>query len=233
MKESRINKLKENFYGSKPKTSIGREINDMGLDRYIEIAKNKNMWKKLFVVTMLFNVFLVGVSGYISTKRNFYPYVIEIDRRTGEIFSSTVLKEKTVNVDEREIKYFLTKFISDTRTITLDKNYFNDKLKEINYMITAETQKKLVYDLSNLNVNDMFIKKLTQNIQVKTINRVSKDTYQVRWEERIYTEAGTLKSKKVMSAILNIDFYEPTDENTIIHNPFGIVIKDFNVTPEQ
>jgi type IV secretory pathway TrbF-like protein len=57
---------------------------------------------------------------------------------------------------------------------------------------------------------------------------LSKDTYQVRWEETTYSKEGVSTGAKVMTGAFTLEIVPPTDEKQLRVNPLGLFIRQFS-----
>ena len=109
------------------------------------------------------------------------------------------------------------------------------KSQEASYFLTPATQEKLKSIIENENNYFKIQDKITVNVAVKTINKIPNQTnsYQVRWEENQYRNNGELESTNYYVGIFSIDRVSVKNEEMIRVNPYGIVIKDFNISREN
>ena len=61
---------------------------------------------------------------------------------------------------------------------------------------------------------------------------ISKNSYQVRWNESIFNSQGAPVDDYKMTGIFTITYIEPKTEKEILENPLGIYIKDFSWSKE-
>ena len=127
------------------------------------------------------------------------------------------------------------RFILDTRSISLDPKLYENNLKEASYFLTPATQEKLKSIIETDNNYFKIQNKVTVNVIVKTINKIPNQTnsYQIRWEENQYRSNGELEFTNYYVGIFSIDRVSVKNEEMIRVNPFGIVIKDFNISREN
>lgn len=234
MENNKIEKNKSSFGTNENTSSRNRKVLEIGIERYVSLGNLIYNWKIAFFSMLSVSILLFISSIYLFTSRSVYPYIITVDKHTGEVISSEVLKSSNVEISKKEIEYFMKKFIFDTRTITTDKNFFNKSLKNSNTFLTSDTQKKIITILSNENVNSFFIDGITRDVEILSFNSVSetKNTYQIRWREKEFDKSGQLIKRRNMNAILKLDFFVPKPEQ-IQFNPFGIAISDYNQSQEN
>ena len=72
----------------------------------------------------------------------------------------------------------------------------------------------------------------TVEIAFNTGDKISDNTYQIRWKQSTYTKNGELESQINYSAIITIGFNEITDPKMLYINPLGLMIVDFSQKEE-
>lgn len=234
MKENKINRTK-NYFNRTIKTSVrNKDKLELGIERYVGLGESINLWKKAFYSLLIFSFVLLGTTTYLFiSKSKVNSYLIKVND-SGELLGTEKLTDRISKVSTVEIEYFSKKFIKNIRTITKEKKIFDNSLKEASYFLVPETNTKVKSFLSNERVNNFIGNKYTRDIEILSFNQVTdiKDTYQIRWKEREYNEAGKLIKIKNMNAILTTKLFRPTVEQ-MVYNPFGILIVDLNIIEEN
>ncbi|CAM3107810.1 type IV secretion system protein [Streptobacillus felis] len=234
MKESRLSKMGKKFIVEENKSSRNREKLGLGIERYIALAESLNTWKRAFIGMTFLALLLGGVSTFLFiNKAETKSYLIKVND-SGELVGTEKLSDQITKVGNREIEYFMKKFIKDTRTITLDKKVFDKTMKEANYFLNKETQSKLISILSTEKVYSFFELGKTRDVEIISFIKIpeAENTYQIRWREKEFESNGDLSKRKNLNAIVKIKNFNPNSEQIIL-NPFGIVIVDFNMQVEN
>ena len=167
-------------------------------------------------------------------KSKIIPYVVRMDTTTGAVVDTKLLKTNGINLNQKEIEYFVRKFYTSIRTITLDKNVFNQTISDVSAFLTPSSQEKLNEMIKQNNVEDSFENGITKNIEIISYNAIPNitNTYQVRFFENEFDNTGKLKSKNLYNSIIKIDFFTPS-EKEVLKNPLGIAIVDFTISKEN
>lgn len=232
-----LNKLKskKKFFDKKEdKTSRNDDRLYLGIERYVRFTEIINIWKRATYLFVFISIIFVGLSVYGLKKAKIIPYVVRMDTSTGALVETKVLKSEGINLNEKEIEYFVRKFYSNIRTVTLDRKIFNKTMQETSTFLTPSSQKKLNQMLEESKINELFEQKNTKNIEILSYNKIPSvdNGYQVRWIEYTYNKNGEIENKYIYNAITKIDFFTPT-KNEIYTNPLGIVIVDFTISKES
>ena len=209
--------------------------NNNPFDRYMDLSNEITRERKRFHFSFIVNMILIFALIYFSLRSDYLPYVIEVDNQTKKLLNSTVLQKNNNELPEETANYFLGRFILDTRSISLDQKLYENNLKEASYFLTPAAQEKLKSIIETDNNYFKIQNKVTVNVIVKTINKIPNQTnsYQIRWEENQYRSNGELEFTNYYVGIFSIDRVSVKNEEMIRVNPFGIVIKDFNISREN
>ena len=232
MDEKKIRQKKKFFLNKSKKEKIE---NYNPFDRYMDLSNEITRERKRFNFSFITNLVLIFTLIYFSLRSDYLPYVIEVDSQTKKFLDSTVLKKNNDNLPEETVNYFLGKFILDTRSISLDSKLYENNLKEASYFLTPATQEKLKSIIETENNYFKIQSQITVNVIVKTINKIPNQTnsYQIRWEENQYRNNGELEFTNYYVGIFTIDRVSVKNEEMTRINPFGIIIKDFNISKEN
>ena len=232
MNEKKIGKLRK-IFAIKDIVNLKLDMNNP-YDRYLQLAEAVMTWRRFFIIAVALLFISVCTNIRQSEGKSYEIVKVVVDRATGGIYSSNVIK--TINkVDEKNISYFLTKFILDIRNIPLDNNYYNEKIKEVSYFLTAEAQNKLKKVIEESKASEKFFERKTTIAKVLTVNKITNvsNTYQVRWQEITFNDSGKEEKKELFVSSITIDFVKPDSEEMATINPFGIIIKDFTLSKES
>ncbi len=188
-------------------------------------AQAKN-WRLCALGLVVLCLFLAYIINNISNKSRITPYVVKLGP-DGSALAVGPAVEMNYKPQEQEVKYFLSQFVQKTRSLSLDPVVAKQNwLTVYKYLSQSGTFKmnQLVQD------NDPFadLGALTKQVEVNVIVPLSKNTYQVRWREDIYTINGSLKERYQMTGIFTVSFAEPKTETEILNNPLGLYISDFS-----
>ena len=232
MDEKKI-RQKKKFFLNKSKKEKTKNHNPF--DRYMDLSNEITRERKRFHFSFIVNMILIFALIYFSLRSIYLPYVIEVDSQTKKLLNSTVLRKNNNELPEETANYFLGRFILDTRSISLDPKLYENNLKEASYFLTPATQEKLKSIIETDNNYFKIQNKVTVNVIVKTINKIPNQTnsYQIRWEENQYRSNGELEFTNYYVGIFSIDRVSVKNEEMTRVNPFGIVIKDFNISREN
>lgn len=189
-------------------------------------------WRLIAFAAMGLSVFLGCGLIYASSLPAAVPYYVTVDK-TGA--ATNVSKaDGSYEVKESSIEYFLGQTIMKLRMVPKDVVQYRRNGDEARYFITKDCQKKLeslmkggssVEDIKNGRVTDVELIGITKETG-------KGDSYLVRWKEKVF-EGTSIVASYNMTAFCSVKLSQPTTEEAISHNPFGIYIDDISWSKER
>lgn len=186
-------------------------------------AKN---WRVVAFSSIAAAVVAIGGLIYQSSKSQVVPYVVQVNN-DGIVQAVGPAKQVNYAPGQNEIKFFLGQFISSVRSLPLDPVVAkNSWLKAYQYL-----RQQAANTLNEIAQKEQPFARLGQEtvaVQIVNVNPMSKDTYQVRWNETTYNKDGITISTRSMTGIFSIEIQPPKDEKTLMANPIGLYINQFS-----
>ena len=132
------------------------------------IVQNYNLRRLL--VGMLAVVIVLTVSlVYKSLSANVMPYIVEVDTTTGMVRNvGTIEASKHYEAGESVYKYFLSRFLKNTREIPLDPVVYKENITTSYGFLTKDAAKKLQTMLKTEKLTEKFGHQTVQ-INISTI----------------------------------------------------------------
>ena len=188
-------------------------------------AQAKN-WRLLALGLVAANILLVAGIIYQSTKSTVKPYVVEVGRE-GDVRAIGPAEERLYVPGKPVIDYFMAQWINWVRSIPTDAVVARDNwLKAYAYLRQGSATK-----LNAIVQREQPLARIgleMVSVQVKNVIPLSKNTYQVRWEETTYSKEGAITGMKRLTGAFTIEFAPPTSEAELRKNPLGLYISDFS-----
>jgi type IV secretory pathway TrbF-like protein len=206
-----------------PYVEARREWNE----RYGDYIQQAHHWRILAVICG--SVALISVIGvvYIGAQNKVVPYVVEVDK-LGAV-AAIARADHPGKVDPRVIKAYLARFVSDWRTVTIDRQEQKGAIDRVYAMLPSGS-----IAVSKMNdyfkAHNPFTATATQTVAVAVTNLlpISDETWQVEWQEVTRDSRGELTGNVRMKVSIIVGITPPTDEKLILMNPLGVYIKDLN-----
>ena len=206
-----------------PYVEARREWNE----RYGDYIQQAQHWRLMAIVSGM--VALIAVTGvaYIGAQSKVVPYVVEVDK-LGTV-AAVARAEHPAQVDQRVIKAYLARFVSDWRTVTIDRQAQKGAIDRVYAMLPSGS-----VALSKLNeyfkANNPFTVSSKRSVGVAVTNLlpISERTWQVEWQEVTRDARGEIQGNVRMKASILIGITPPIDEHLMLINPLGVYVTDVN-----
>lgn len=192
------------------------------------IVQNYNL-RRLLMGFMAVIVVLAGALVYKSLSSDVMPYIVEVDNVTGQVQNvGTVEEARNYKPGEEVYKYFLSRFVKNTREIPLDPVVYKENLNHATNFLTVDSATKLQAMLKSEKNTERFG---VQTVQVNITSVLPMEgghSYQVRWVEEVFTIGTGNKKETPYSGIFTIQTNRSNDEKKLAINPIGLYITDFS-----
>ncbi len=185
-------------------------------------------WRVMAFACLGITFIVIGGLIWQSLQSHIVPYIVEVDA-AGEVKGLGPVNERP-SVSDAQIAHGLERFIRDVRSLPLDPIVLREDWLEAYDFTTARGALALN---EYARVNDPF-KNVGQSsvaVEVSSVVRASKDSFQVRWMERKYTN-GALADTEQWTAIVTIALKPPRDEVHLRKNPLGLYVDALNWSRE-
>ena len=192
------------------------------------IVQNYNLRRLLVGLLAVVMVLTVGLV-YKSLSSNVMPYIVEVDTTTGAVRNvGTVEASAHYQPTEEVYKYFLSKFLKNTREMPLDPVVYKENLSTAYGFLTKNAALKLQTMLKSEKTTEKFGHQTVQ-INISTILAMEGGhSYQIRWNEEVFTIGTGEKKVTPYSGIFTIQIIKSDDESQLLINPLGMYISDFS-----
>ena len=188
-------------------------------------AKN---WRLMaFGSVALSSVLAVGLI-WQSLQSRVVPYVVRVDRLGNA--QAVAPAPAGSQPDDTEIAYFLAKFVTDVRSLSIDPVVVrNDWLEAYDFA----TDHGAVFLNEYARINDPFkaVGTRTVSVQVSSVVRVSDGSFQVKWVEQTYDHDALAKTEH-WTAILSVVTKDPPNADVLRKNPLGLYVNSINWSRE-
>lgn len=167
-----------------------------------------------------------------SLKSRVIPYVVTVDKNTGEVEKAGAFVSQDYTPQEAETRYFIGQFIQNARNIQLDPVQ-QEKMqrKAYAYLTQAAGQK-----YTAIQKNEHFAERYANYTVQTKINSIEKipdtDSYHVSWTEEEFQIATGKQEVKNYQAVFSVTIIPPQDDKTLLINPLGLYISDLNFSAE-
>ena len=194
-------------------------------ERYGSYIKQAHTWKIISISLMLITLLAVGGFIYTSSQNRFIPYIVQINK-LGEPISIFRAKA-TIIKDPKIIKFSLSEFIVNYRTVYNDKDVQVQMIKKAYNYLSANSP---AYNMLTQYFvdNPPFHQNKRVVVKIISVLNLSKNSWQIDWEEETFNNKGELTQTENYKGITKFAIVPPTSEERILKNPIGLYITEFN-----
>lgn len=192
--------------------------------------------RKYFAVSVLLAIaLLMSTIGliYIGSQSKIQPFMVQVGQNGDIVDVSSA--EKAPDITEKIIKYFLQRFVVNMHSISGD-NIVQKKMLAFVYSSVNTSGnnnamnilKDFIQSNNPFTLNGQF----TNQVNISSIYPISKNTYQITWEEVKRTTDGKFVSKSYYTGQMSYKFAHSGGEN-FTYNPFGIYVTNMTWSQVQ
>ena len=196
-------------------------------NQLLNISKALHTWKILAFICL--GIAFLALSGniYLSTRSTLIPYVINAK-------AINPAYQKNYEPKEEFLIYSLKEFVRNFRWISLDPVVQNSLYSKAMNLLTEPMQEKLKEISLEENLSNLIQEKYTRDVQINSAIKVAgtKNTYQIKWREILYSSSGDILLNKTLVGIFTISIEQPKTLQELDRNPLGVYIVDFHITTE-
>lgn len=192
------------------------------------VVQNYNWRRVTLILAVICFVLTLGLV-YQSSMTKVIPYVVTVDKTTGEVQQAGAFTNNNYEPKDAEIRYFLVNFISNARTIQLDPiAQSRAQVKAFAYLTSNAAKKYQTIQNAEDYVNK--IGNITTSIAITSVSKVPETTssYQIRWAEEEYNIKTGGKNTTHMSGVFTYTMLPVESDEQLLLNPLGLYISGFD-----
>ena len=189
-------------------------------------------WKSLSI--FLFVMLLASFAGniYQACQPKVEPILIAINENGHVRIIGKVKKGMPYNPPEAAIKYFLTTFLKDIRSLSTDPVVLHKNYESAYGLVTPRGKIMLDEHVKRFNPQET-MQRMAISVEVASINTKSDNTYIIEWVEKYFDVSGTSLGDQRFSGAFNIVIKKPASEKMLMTNPLGIWVDYFSFSKEN
>lgn len=202
-------------------------------NQILNLSKALHTWKILSFICLGITFLAIAGNIYLSTRGSLIPYIIEVDE-TGNAKAINPAYQKEYEPKEEFLIYSLKEYIKNSRWISLDPVLQNTLYSNALNYLNEPMQEKLQNISLEENLSQLIQDKYSRDVQINSAIKVAgtKNTYQLKWKEILYSPIGDILFIKTLVGIFTVSIEQPKTLEELNRNPLGIYITDFHISAE-
>ena len=189
---------------------------------------------RTFLIIALISLIIAtaAVAGliYTSMQSRYIPFVVQVDTHGRAV---AVGPASASNLrDQRIVRAALADTIVNLRSVMVDAAAQRRALDAGYAHVAGGSPAKTALDEYFGNGGNPFerAKRETVTVEIQPPLPLSKDSFQIEWQEVVRNRKGKAIDSLRMKAIATVAFMDPRDEKTIMMNPGGVYIRELSWT---
>ena len=196
------------------------------------VVQNYN-WRRIAIGLLVVCFMLGGGLTTLALTSRVVPYVVTVDKTTGEVQQAGALIAQNYTPQEAEIRYFLAQFIQNARNIQLDPVQQERMQNQALAFLTQSAAQKYHTIQRNEHFRERYAK-VTAQTKINSIEKIpDTDSYHVTWLEEEFDIATGAQRQRSYQGVFTITVIEQRDEARLLVNPLGLYISDLNFSEEM
>lgn len=209
-----------------PYLAARREWNE----RYSDFISAANNWRMAALGSIAVSLILAGGLVWVAGQSKVVPYYVETNAY-GEV-TRVQRADKIGQPNEKQIKASLRQWITGARTVYADSRAQQQIITATYAMTFPDSPAYSMLATYHRDKNPYArSQKETVEVQWHGASLIGGETWQIEWTETIKSRAGKeIGDPITYIATVTTRYAEPTEEETITKNPYGIYVQQFSWT---
>jgi type IV secretion system protein VirB5 len=200
-------------------------------DMYLNLSKSLHSWKLAFFSLFILFAITLTITLYLSTRSTLIPYVIEVDK-TGNAMAINPAYHVNYFPKEAQEEFFLKELVRNVRSISRDNVLNGRNYKKNLFFLRDNATKKYAQLISDENLTKLVQEGVTRDIKIISTNKLTPNSYQIRWNETVYNHNGDILKIEKIIGIFYFKVKQPKTIKELDNNPLGILVQDFSISKE-
>lgn len=168
----------------------------------------------------------ISAGGLIwqSSRSIVTPYVVEVDRQGSARAVGPAMEP--YNPTDAQIAHHLAAFIRNVRSVSIDPVIVRENWLKA-YDFTTDRGALALNDYAREHDPFTEIGRRSVNVDVTSVVRASKDSFELRWTETTYA-SGQFEKRERFTAHLTVVVSPPRNVETLHKNPLGLFVHGIN-----
>jgi len=218
-----MGKKKETQQVSSPYLLARREWNE----RYGSYIARAKVWRGIALTSLVIAAVAVGGVVYFASQNKLIPYIVEVGG-DGQPLKS-YYAEEAQTLDQRIVRAQLAQFVQDMRSVSTDVAVQRRAVERAYAHLSADMPAyTAVNEWFRQNVPFERAAEETVVVEVRQVLPLSDKTWRIEWVERPRSRNGESMPATRWTGTATIVNSGELNPQTLLYNPTGLYIKDFD-----
>jgi len=217
----------------KKKDVTPEKIEQMKEDRYLNLARANNNKTRIIFFMLLLQLVSLSILFSVSYKTTIQTYIVERSDNDYTVLGYANDLSGKYTPSEQQIIYFINNFVRKSRNLSSDLVLTKKHYDELAFFLNSSSNRKFLAFLNADGYNEKIEKRNTVDIEIISTLKLTANSYQVRWQEKIFDNQGRMIGDNVLVGIYRMEIVSPRNAEAIKHNPIGLLIVDINQSLER
>ena len=200
--------------------------------QWLNAGRETASWRIMtFVAAGLAVAATAGALFVASQRPTAAVHVVEIDSRTGEPLRHRQLGEP-VRPNDALISHMIGRWVQLTRAKSVDPVILRTNWDQAYQFVPVSAKAEIDAYARDVDAfNPETLGKEAVTVEIASVTRQSKDSFQIRWRETTFTD-GRQQKRQSYTANVAVDFLPPETPRQIQINPLGLMITSIFLQPD-
>lgn len=218
-----MGKKKETQQVSSPYLLARREWNE----RYGSYIARAKVWRGIALTSLVIAAVAVGGVVYFASQNKLIPYIVEVGGDGQPL--KAYYAEEAQTLDQRIVRAQLAQFVQDMRSVSTDVAVQRRAVERAYAHLSADMPAyTAVNEWFRQNVPFERATEETVVVEVRQVLPLSDKTWRIEWVERPRSRNGESMPATRWTGTATIVNSGELNPQTLLYNPTGLYIKDFD-----
>jgi type IV secretion system protein VirB5 len=184
-------------------------------------------WRTVSAGLAILLAMSIGAFAVVALQKRTYVHVVEVSPN-GAVLSVTPASD-TYTPTDAQVTYFLGHFVRLVREVPTDGVVLRQNWFEAYRFLTPSAATRL-NDMAREDDPFAMLGSTARTAIITSVVQRSEKTWQVSWIEA--THGANASANQSFTGLFTVRFDPPHDADALMHNPLGLFITEFSLSPE-
>ncbi|MDX2277299.1 MAG: conjugal transfer protein TrbF [Hyphomonadaceae bacterium] len=184
-------------------------------------------WRTVSIGLAILLAMSIGAFAVVALQKRTYVHVVEVSPN-GAVLSVTPASDRYTPTDA-QVSYFLGHFVRLVREVPTDGVVLRQNWFEAYRFLTPQAANHLS-EIAREDDPFAMLGTTARTAVITSVVQRSERTWQVSWIEA--THGANARGSQSFTGLFTVRFEQPRNADALMHNPLGLFITEFSLSPE-